>query len=263
MGRLEIELKKKKDAGQKILVPFVTGMWPDADSFAAILHALQRGGADAIEVGIPFSDPAADGPVIQRSSQLALERGATLRGIFAAVKKAREEGLTVPLLYMTYFNPVFNLGAENFALEAARSGADGVLVVDLPPEEAGEFAPMVRKEGLDTVFLVAPTTPERRMRKVLAECGGFVYCVSVAGVTGEKKPVTELVSETVGKVRPITGLPVLVGFGVSTPEAASSIARISDGVIIGSALIDKIGDARGAEAARRAFEFVSSVKKAL
>ncbi|TAL15864.1 tryptophan synthase subunit alpha [bacterium] len=263
MSRLTESLLKAKEAGKKLLVPFFTGFYPDEETFIGLLKAAQRAGADAVEVGIPFSDPSADGPVIQRTSQLALQSGATLEGIFRAVKRARAEGLVIPLLYMTYYNPVHNMGSEKFSQSARESGADGVLVVDLPPEEAGEFAPAARSAGLDTVFLVAPTTPEKRLPLVLKEASGFVYCVSVAGVTGEKKPVTELVAEMVAKVRPLTNLPVLVGFGVSTPAGAKEIAKVSDGVIVGSALLEKLGDETGEKAVAKAENFLRELRAAL
>jgi tryptophan synthase alpha chain len=164
---------------------------------------------------------------------------------------------------MTYYNPIYNAGSEKFSTDAKKSGADGVLVVDLPPEEAGEFSPAARKAGLDTVFLVAPTTPEKRLPLVLREASGFVYCVSVAGVTGVKKPVTELVAEMVAKVRPLTVLPVLVGFGVSTPEGAREIAKVSDGVIVGSALLEKFGEERGDSAVAKAEGFLRELRAAL
>ncbi|PLX40491.1 MAG: tryptophan synthase subunit alpha [Deltaproteobacteria bacterium] len=263
MNRLEKKLKDKRASGGKILLPFLTGGYPDIETFIDLLLELERVGADGVEVGLPFSDPAADGPVIQASSQIAIERGASVTSIFDAVAKARERGLTIPLLYMTYYNPVFHLGAEEFSKRAAKSGADGVLVVDLPPEEAAEFAPAARASGLDTIFLVAPTTPEERMERVTRESSGFLYCVSVTGVTGEKKPVTELVGEMVERIRPHTDLPVLIGFGVSTGEGAASLAEVSDGVIVGSALISALGDARGEEAVKRGGEFIADIRKAL
>jgi tryptophan synthase alpha chain len=263
VSRLEERLRAAKDAGKKILVPFFTGCYPDCGTFVELLLAAERAGADAVEAGIPFSDPSADGPVIQAASERALKAGATVDRLLAAVKTARDRGLTIPLLYMTYYNPVLHHGPEAFAQDARESGADGVLVVDLPAEEAGEFAPAARAAGLDTVFLVAPTTPAARVPLVLEGCGGFVYCVSVTGVTGQKKPAAETVAETVARIRPHTTLPVLVGFGVSDAASARALAAVSDGVIVGSALVKAIEGKTGAAAAVAAEGFLKELRAAL
>jgi tryptophan synthase alpha chain len=263
VGRLQDSLAAAKSGGRKILVPFLTGEYPDRDTFVSLLHAVESSGADAVEVGIPFSDPSADGPVIQGTSQKALERGASVRRIFESVRRARDEGLKIPLLYMTYYNPILRFGPSEFAAKAAESGADGVLVVDLPPEEAGEFAPAARAASLDTVFLVAPTTPEERIPKVLDECRGFVYCVSVTGVTGGKLAAAESVRETVSRIRKRTDLPVLVGFGVIGPDSARELAGVSDGVIVGSALLSAIADRTGVEAVAAAKAFLGAIRAAL
>lgn len=263
MNRLESTLRSARDAGRKLLVPFFTGAYPDRDTFVALLLEAQAAGADALEVGIPFSDPSADGPVIQRASECALAGGATVRSIFAAVAEARGRGLELPLLYMTYYNPILAFGGEVFAAAAIESGADGVLVVDLPAEESGEFAPAARAAGLDTVMLVAPTTPDSRIGPVLSGCSGFAYCVSVTGVTGEKQPVVEAVGELVARVRAVTDLPALVGFGVSGPEAARSIATVADGVIVGSALLSALGEQRGVSAVAAAGAFLRELRAAL
>jgi len=262
MSRLE-RLARAKGEGRKLLVPFFTGGYPDAETFAALLFEAEAAGADAVEVGIPFSDPSADGPVIQAASERALKAGTTVKSIFAAVKSAREKGLAIPLLYMTYYNPILHHGTEAFARDAAASGADGVLVVDLPAEEAGEFAPLARAAGLDTIFLVAPTTPAARVPFVLDGCGGFVYCVSVTGVTGSKKPAADMVAETVARVRPVSTLPVLVGFGVADADSARKLAAVADGVIVGSALLQQFEGKRGAEAVRAAGAFLRELRSAV
>jgi len=263
MSRLETALRIARNGGRKLLVPFFTGDYPDRQTFRRLLLEAQAAGADALEVGIPFSDPSADGPVIQQASACALAGGATVRALLEDLSAARAEGLTLPVLFMTYFNPVLAFGPEAFAAAAQEAGADGVLVVDLPVEEAAEFAPVARAAGLDTVFLVAPTTPESRVPKVVAECRGFVYCVSVTGVTGEKRPLVETVGELVSRVRPHTDLPALVGFGVSGPEAARALAAVSDGVIVGSALLQAAGELAGDPAVRAAGEFLRSLRAAL
>lgn len=263
MNRLEDTLRAARTRGRKILVPFLTGCWPDRGTFVSLLLAVQAEGADAVEVGLPFSDPSADGPVIQRTSHEALRAGATVRGVLDAVAGARREGLTLPVILMTYANPVLAFGPEAFAREAVAAGADGLLLVDVPAEEAGEFVPSAREAGLDTIFLAAPTTPPSRVPRVLANATGFVYCVSVTGVTGEKKPAAAAVSPLVERVRRGTDLPVLVGFGVEDPEAARSIAAVSDGVIVGSALLKAIGEASGDGAVGAARDFLRSLRAAL
>jgi len=263
MSRLETVLRCARDRGRKLLVPFFTGDYPDRPTFRRLLLEAQAAGVDALEVGIPFSDPSADGPVIQQASACSLAGGATVRALLEDLAAARAGGLTLPVLFMTYFNPVLAFGPEAFANAAAEAGADGALVVDLPVEEAGEFAPAARAAGLDTVFLVAPTTPESRVPKVLAECRGFVYCVSVTGVTGGKRPIVETVSELVTRVRRHTDLPALVGFGVSGPDAARALAQVSDGVVVGSALLQAVGAASGDQAVRAAGEFLRSLRAAL
>lgn len=263
MSRLEATLRAARDSGRKILVPFLTGDYPDRETFLALLLTAEAAGADAVEVGLPFSDPSADGPVIQRASYEALRGGATVAGILGGVAEARRRGLTIPLLFMTYYNPVLAFGPEAFARAAAGAGADGLLVVDAPPEESAEFAPAARAAGLDTVFLVAPTTPDGRLPRVVAESRGFVYCVSVTGVTGAKKAAAESVGPLVERVRRATTLPVLVGFGVETPDAARALSEVSDGVIVGSALLKTFEGTTGQAAAVAAGLFLTSLRRAL
>jgi tryptophan synthase alpha chain len=231
--------------------------------FVRLLLEAEASGADAVEVGIPFSDPSADGPVIQRASAAALEGGATVPQILEDTFEARRRGLRIPLLFMTYYNPVLAFGPAEFARAAREAGADGVLVVDLPPEEAEEFVPTAQQSDLDTVFLVAPTTPVKRIPTVLQNCRGFVYCVSVTGVTGDKKPGKDAVGELVGRVRSYTELPVLVGFGVSGPKDARSIAQVSDGVVVGSALLRSIEGLKGDHVVDAAGSFLWGLRKAL
>lgn len=263
MNRLTTALPAARAGGGKLLLPFYTGLYPDAATFVSLLLAAQEAGADGVEVGIPFSDPSADGPTIQATSAKAIARGATVAKILDAVREARARGLTIPLIYMTYYNPVLRYGPERFALDAAASGADGVLVVDLPPEEAGEFAPFASGAGLSVINLIAPTTPADRVPLVLEEASGFVYCVSVTGVTGVKKPAVEVVAEMVRKVRPHTEMPVLVGFGVNDAESAGALAGVSDGVIVGSALLTAVGDRAGEEAVSAAIAFLKPLRAAL
>lgn len=263
MSRLEEALRAARARGAKSLVPFLTGGYPDRETFFRLLFAAEACGADAVEVGLPFSDPSADGPVIQRASKEALERGATVQGIVDAVAEARGQGLALPLLFMTYFNPVLAFGPARFVGAARDAGADGVLVVDLPPEEAGELVPHAHEAGLDTVFLVAPTTPDARIPRVVRHCRGFLYCVSVTGLTGEKRPAAQEVGALVARVRRCTDLPVLVGFGVEGPETARTMAGLSDGVIVGSALLKSLDGLKGDEAVEAATRFLRSLRAAV
>ncbi len=263
MNRLEKTLRDKKDAGSKILVPFLTGCYPDPETFSRLLLAMEDAGADAVEVGLPFSDPSADGPVLQAASMKALKAGATVRKIMKAVSEAREKGFGLPLVYMTYYNPVLAFGPSVFGSAAADSGADGLIVVDLPPEESDEFMPEARCAGLATIMLVAPTTPAARLPLILKNCGGFVYCVSVTGVTGVKKPAAATMAGMVDLLRPLTSLPVLAGFGIDGPEAAARMAESTDGVIVGSALTKAIGDLSGNDAAYAAGAFLKPLRRAL
>lgn len=263
MNRLESHLRDRRGAGRKLLLPFLTAGYPDRGTFVDLLLACQAAGADAVEVGIPFSDPSADGPVIQEASARVLAAGLRLDHVFEDVAAARSRGLTVPTLFMTYYNPVLARGPERFAREGRACGADGVLVVDLPWEESAEFLPLARREGLDTVLLVAPTTPEERVARIVGSASGFVYCVSVTGVTGQKRPVEEAVGELVERVRRHTDLPALVGFGVSDPASAAALAARSDGVIVGSALLRELEGRSGGSAVEAAEGFLKGLRAAL
>lgn len=262
-GRVEAALRATRAAGGKALVPFLTGGFPDGPTFERLLFAAEAAGADVVEVGIPFSDLAADGPVIQEASRLALAGGASVASLLARIAACRSRGLRVPLLLMTYYNPVLAFGPEAFCREAAAAGVDGLLVVDLPPEEAGELLVPAAAAGLETVFLVSPTTPERRLPVILEHCGGFVYCVSVTGVTGGTSADTERAGDVVARVRRHTDMPALVGFGVSGPESAAALSGLSDGVIVGSALLRAVGELRGESAAAAARDFLDGLRAVL
>lgn len=263
MNVLEKKFRAKIEAGGKILLPYLTGLYPDRETFVKLLFAVEKAGADGLEVGIPFSDPSADGPVLQEASARALKGGATVRGIMEAVAEAREKGFSLPLVYMTYFNPVLAFGPEAFAVAARESGADALITVDLPPEEAGELVPHARKAGLASVMLVAPTTGADRIPAILENASGFVYCVAVTGVTGVKKPTAATIAEIAGRLRPHTDLPVLAGFGINDAPSAAALAAHADGVIVGSALTTAIGNLSGDEAARAAIEFLSPLRAAI
>lgn len=241
MNRIEQRFAHLRDKGETAFIPFVTGGDPTLDQTEAIVYALEQAGADVIELGVPFSDPVGDGPVIQDATLRALEKGTTPSKIFELVKKIRQKS-EVPILIFTYFNPILAHGVENFARHVAEAGADGVLCVDLPPEEADEHKAALDKHGLSSVFLTAPTTSDSRLDSVARQCSGFVYYVSRLGVTGEQAALEEHLKENVHRIKHHTELPVAVGFGISTPDHARDVAGIADGVVVGSAIVRLIGE---------------------
>jgi tryptophan synthase alpha chain len=229
-------------------VPFVTAGDPDLATTAELVLAMAEAGADAVELGVPFSDPIADGPTIQRASQRALEGGTTLRRVLALAKELRPQ-LEIPLLLMGYANPYYALGAEGFVAEAAAAGVDGVICPDLPPEEGADFYGALEKAGIDGVLLAAPTTTPARLALLAARTRGFLYYVSLTGVTGARAEIAEGLEAGVRAVRALSDVPVCVGFGVSTPVHAAEIGRYADGVVVGGAIVDRIERARSRDAA--------------
>jgi tryptophan synthase alpha chain len=226
------------------LIVFVEAGDPDLETTERLLPALEEAGADVVELGVPFSDPIADGPVIQRASERALAAGATLPAILESLARLRRDGLRVAVVLFGYANPILAMGEEPFARRARAAGADGVLVTDLPAEEAKGFARLVRREGLDFVSLVAPTSPDGRLRKAAALSRGFLYLVSRTGVTGARKELAEGLERLVGRVKAQSPrLPLAVGFGISTPSQVAVVARLAEGVVVGSALVSSMEDA--------------------
>ena len=218
-------------------IPYITAGDPDLETTGRLVEALARGGADLIELGVPFSDPIADGPVNQRAAFRALQSGTTLSGVLELVANCRRR-IDTPIVLFTYYNPIHVRGGERFAEQAAASGVDGVLCVDLPPEEGREtLVPALEAQGIDPIFLLAPTSTPERIRRVAEASRGFVYYVSRTGVTGEQKALSESLAGELRRVRRIVGLPVAVGFGISTPEQVSRVGRLADGVVVGSALV--------------------------
>jgi tryptophan synthase alpha chain len=232
MADLEGALRRRRDGGGRAFVPYVTGGLKGVD--AALLRALADAGADAIEIGIPFSDPIMDGGVIQEASRTALEAGTRPADVLAIVEDA---ALDVPVAVMTYFNPVLRHGVEAFLHEAAAAGVAGAIVPDLPVDEAGELARACRGAGVAPVLLAAPGSSRERLRSIAAEAGGFVYCVATYGVTGERAELAGTAEELVAALRPMTDLPLLVGVGIGTPEQAARACAFADGVVVGSALV--------------------------
>lgn len=262
-GRIEVALREKRTRGGKALVAFLIFAYPDVDTFEALLFAAEAAGADVVEVGIPVSEPQADGPVIRRASLQALAAGATIASLFEHVAGCRARGLQVPLLLMTYFEPVRAFGTASLCRMAGRAGVDGLLVVDLPPDRAEGFKTPANEFGLETVFLVTPATADSEISAIVDRCTGFVYCASVIGTTGGETPNSIEVARVVEAVRRHTGLPALVGFGIAGPEDACRVASLSDGVIVGTALLRAIGDRRGWEAVDAASGYLRGIRSAL
>lgn len=234
MPALFDHLDALRQRGEKALVPFVTAGDPPLDQLPAVLEALVEGGADVIELGIPFSDPIADGPVIQASSQRALDVGTTPKAILDLLAGL---SLPVPVVLMGYLNPMLRVGLSEFAAQAKHAGVAGILVSDLTPEESDEWSALAKQAGIDTVFLVAPTSTPDRIQAAANRATGFVYAVSRTGVTGEQTTVPPEVGSLVESVRACTTCPVLVGFGISRPEHVSAVCKVADGAIVGSALV--------------------------
>jgi tryptophan synthase alpha chain len=238
-------------------VPYITAGDPSLERTSRYLDVLAEAGADIVELGIPFSDPIADGPVNQRSSERALAAGTTLAGALDLIAEKRKEGFDVPVVVFSYFNPICRMGVDRFVGRAARSGVDGVLVVDLPPEEAGEYRESLAAGGIDSIFLASPTTDEERLAAVGEASTGFVYYVSRLGVTGTRSALAEGLEEDLLKARRTISKPMAVGFGISTPEQAAAVARFADGVIVGSALV-KLLEEKDASAAETALKNAAS-----
>src|SRR5215216_4047922 len=238
--RIDRRFATLKAQGRAALVTFLTAGDPDADTSLAILKALPQAGADVIELGMPFTDPMADGPAIQASSQRALTTGQTLKKTLAMVRAFRESDDATPIILMGYYNPIYIYGVEKFLADAKSAGVDGLIVVDLPPEEDDELCLPALRAGLNFIRLATPTTDDKRLPAVLANTSGFVYYVSVTGITGAAAADSKVVSEAVSRIKRHTKLPVCVGFGIRTPEAAHSIAQHADGVVVGSALVSAL-----------------------
>jgi len=254
MNRIDNAFKNKP-----IFMPYFPLGYPDLETSIDVIEALGKNGADLIEVGLSFSDPLADGPVIQKATQTALEKGITVSKSLEAVAGLRKRGLTIPLVLMGYYNPVLAFGLEKYVAAAQKAGADGFIIPDLPPEEAGELEALLG--DLPLIRMLAPTTPSDRMERVARAAQGFIYLVSVTGVTGARQAVADGLGELIARVREHTSVPVCVGFGISTPEQAKAVGAQADGVIVGSACVRAIGESdRPVETAR---QFARDYKEAL
>ena len=259
--RIAAAFGRARDEGRAALMPYLMGGFPDHAAADTIADAYADAGADLIELGVPFSDPLADGPVIHEAATRALAAGATLESVLETCARVADR---VPVVTMVYANSVLAAGPERYASRLSDAGAAGAIVPDLPPEEGGEIRAALSDVGLDLIPLVAPTTPEERRRRICSEAEGFVYVVSLAGVTGERGELAPHLKELVAAVREEADVPAAVGFGISTPELAAAVGEIADGVIIGSRLVREAGEAGGAEAAADSVSaFLGDVRAAM
>lgn len=259
MSRIEAKFAQLKRAGKTGLALFLTVGYPDKEAVTSLVPALVAGGADIIELGVPFSDPLADGATIQQASHEALRQGVTLRDCIDACRRLRQRSVEVPIVLMGYYNPILTYGLERFAEEGAEAGLDGVIVADLPPEEASPLRKACLSRGLDLIFLLAPTSTNERIRKVCRQATGFIYCVSLTGVTGARKELPAGLPNLIARVRKESSLPLAVGFGVSTRAHVETIGSYADAAVVGSALIDLIRSSPVEERASRARVFVEKL----
>ncbi|WP_017430192.1 tryptophan synthase subunit alpha [Vreelandella jeotgali] len=242
MNRIDQRFGELKQQGRRALIPFITAGDPAPDYTVGFMHALVEAGADVIELGVPFSDPMADGPVIQQACERALKAGTRLVDLFDMVAEFRRTDSVTPVVLMGYLNPVERIGYRAFAEQAAQAGVDGVLSVDMPPEEADELAPLLKQNNVAAIFLVAPTTSRERAETICASGDGYLYYVSLKGVTGSATLNADDVAEHLAPLRELTDLPLCVGFGIRDGATAANVARVADGVIVGSALVNRIAD---------------------
>ena len=244
MSAISEVFRRLKADGDKGFIPFITAGDPDLETTKELVLELARRGSDVIELGIPFSDPLADGPTNQASAQRALEAGTTLAGIFECVEDIRRD-TDVPIIFMSYYNPIHQYGLEAFVDRCVEVGLNGALITDLPPEEAHPYSGLMKDAGLDTVFLLAPTSRDERIKLVTGVATGFVYYVSRAGVTGEQQVLADSLVPMIERIKSFTTKPLAVGFGISNPEQAEEVARHADAVVVGSAIVRRIGEKGG------------------
>lgn len=263
MSKITALFDELKANGKKGLIPFITAGDPDPALTVELMHALVRGGANVIELGVPFSDPMADGPVIQRSSERALSQGVTLRGCLEMVREFRKKDINTPVVLMGYANPVEQMGAEKFAAQAKEAGVDGVLVVDYPPEECVDFAARMRIAGIDPIFLLAPTSSHERIKEAARIASGYIYYVSMRGVTGASHLDTQDVASIIPKIREETAIPIAVGFGINDAQSARTVSKTADAVVIGSRIIRLLEEAAPGHAVQSLETFIREIRVAL
>ncbi len=259
MKRTEKAFAVAKSEGRAAFIPFITAGDPDLETTGKLLRCLDEAGADLIELGIPFSDPMADGPTIQEASERALKNDFGIPEVLEVVERFRQKSET-PVILFGYYNPVFSYGEERLAGEAQEAGVDGLLLVDLPPEEGGNMRSLAQAAEMDIIYLMAPTTPDDRMEEICQVAGGFIYYVCVTGVTGARTEVSTTIARDVKRIKSLSDLPVAVGFGISTPEQAAEVARHADAVVVGSAIVGLIGKHGGSpQLIDKVREFTSSL----
>ena len=261
MSKIQATFERLQAQGRKALIPFVTAGDPDPAVTVPLMRALVEAGADIIELGVPFSDPMADGPTIQRASERALRKGVSLRQVLEMVANFRADNNETPVVLMGYANPIEAMGVETFAAAAFDAGVDGVLVVDYPPEEGVDFARIMRANALDPIFLLAPTSTEARIAQVAELASGYVYYVSLKGVTGSAQLDVEAVARRIPEIRAAVGVPVGVGFGIRDAQTAGAVARIADAVVVGSRIIEEMEKAPVGEAVARAGRLVTELRR--
>ncbi len=265
MSRITDRFTTLKQAGRTALVPFITAGDPDPAHTVGLMHALVRGGADLVELGVPFSDPMADGPVIQKASERALEHGVSLTQVLDLVRRFREQDDATPVILMGYLNPIEVMGYDNFAERAGAVGVDGVLTVDLPPEEGAGLVRALKSKAIDPIYLLAPTSTTERIGLIGEQASGFVYYVAIKGVTGTAALAVDAVAGKLAEIRQQVSLPLGVGFGIKDPESAAQVAGIADAVVVGSALVSRIEQAQAAgdSLEQAAEEFVGALRAAM
>jgi tryptophan synthase alpha chain len=257
MNRIDKTFRKLRETGKKAFIPYLMAGDPDIEKTMERVLMLEECGADIIELGVPFSDPVADGPTIQRAAERALKSGVSLKKMLAFMKELRKRS-QVPIIFMTYYNPIYKYGEETFIPDAADAGVDGLIIPDLPPEEAGSLIRNCRSKNIDTIFLVAPTSTEERMKRIVTASRGFIYYVSMTGITGTTLSLDVHFRNHVGCLKEMSGKPVAIGFGISTPEDARNMAEVADAVIVGSAIVKKFHDDPG-----DARDFIQKLREAI
>lgn len=261
-SRIKATFDRLKVEGSTALMPYHTAGFPTLDVSKDIIRSLVAAGADMIEIGVPFSDPMADGPSVQGTSQQALDNGTTPADCIQLVSELRSEGITAPLLLMGYYNPLLKYGIDRWVADCAEAGVDGFIVPDLPAEESDGLRTACQLYGLDLIFMLAPTSTEARIQMAAEKGSGFIYCVSVTGVTGARANLSANLGEYIGRIRAQTDLPLAVGFGISTPEHVTAVGQIADGAIVGAALINALNEVDDSKKPARAAEFVTYLRGA-
>ena len=263
MSKITALFKELKATGKKGLIPFITAGDPDPKLTVELMHALVRGGSSVIELGVPFSDPMADGPVIQRSSERALEHGVSLHSCLEMVKEFRKLDSATPVVLMGYANPIEHMGSEIFVKTAKDAGVDGVLVVDYPPEECEDFAQKCKLAGIDPIFLLAPTSAQERIDQVAKVASGYIYYVSLKGVTGSANLDTKAVASIIPQIRAVSEVPIAVGFGIRDATSAVAVGKTADAVVIGSRIVQLLEEAAPADRLQSLERFLRDIREAL